>query len=214
MSSHLPQTTPSTSSPALDPAAVAALLAALPEPPGASAEEIASRRASAVGAVAALHPRDPLEAALAARAMAAHYAVMDNFRCAAEPGLPADVKLRYQTRANALSRMMDGTLSLLFKRQAGPALRPVDRPQVAQAVAAAAPSAATKAEAPVVVPPAPAARSVAKPPAAGAAVRGEGMRTEAPRTEAPRMPMTAAQQELLMRELAARTATASPAFAV
>jgi hypothetical protein len=187
MSSHLPQTAPATHAPALDPATLSALLDTLPHPPGASAEEIAARRASALETVATLNPRDLLEAALAARIVAAHYAVMESFRCAAQPDLPADLKLRHQTKAATLSRLMDSTLAALLKRQAGPALRPAAQPQAAQSLAA---------------PPLPAPANVAAAPARAQAARVP-----------PGTPMTAAQQELLMRELAARAATASTALA-
>jgi hypothetical protein len=202
MTSHLPQPAPAPAhapalDPALDPATLSALLDTLPHPPGASAEEIAARRASALETVATLNPRDLLETALAARIVAAHYAVMESFRCAAQPDLPADLKLRHQTKAATLSRLMDSTLAALLKRQAGPALRPAAQPQAAS-------------------PPPPAPTKAAQAPAAAAPARAQAPRTDAPRVPLgvpASAPMTAAQQELLMRELAARAATASTALA-
>jgi hypothetical protein len=87
----------------LDPITLGAMrcttIDALPHHPQASAEEITRQRNAAFLIVAALRPRDPLEAMLAARVVAAHHHIMDNFRCAAQRDLPPNLQLRFQPRA-------------------------------------------------------------------------------------------------------------------
>jgi hypothetical protein len=113
----------------LDPAILAAMLRStddsIPLPPAASADEIDSRRQAAQITTAAMRPRDPVEANLAARYVAMHHAIMENMRCAAQADLPADLKLRHTGKALALARMCDVTLRGLEFRQAHPALDPV-----------------------------------------------------------------------------------------
>jgi hypothetical protein len=123
---------------------------ALPHHPQASAEEITNQHNAAFLVVAALRPRDPLEAMLAARIVAAHFHTMDNFRCAAQRDLPPDLQLRFQGRAVTLSRMMDLTLHNFMDRQT---VAP-RRPAVTVPVAAPAPQPAPEA-ARTVPPPAP-----------------------------------------------------------
>ncbi len=64
----------------LDPATFIAMLGTtvdtLPHHPRASAEQIASRQEAAFLFIAALRPRDPLEAVLAARIVGVHYHTM------------------------------------------------------------------------------------------------------------------------------------------
>jgi hypothetical protein len=108
----------------------------LPHHPQASAEETATEREAAFLVIAALRPRDPLEAMLATRVVAAHAHVMDNFRCAAQPGLPPNLQLRFQARAVALSRLMDATLRNLLDRQTAPARRAEALPAAASALRA------------------------------------------------------------------------------
>ncbi len=113
----------------LDPAILAAMLRSTddstPLPPAASADEIDSRRQAAQITTAAMRPRDPVEANLAARYVAMHHAIMENMRCAAQADLPAELKLRHTGKALALARMCDVTLRGLEFRQAHPALDPV-----------------------------------------------------------------------------------------
>jgi hypothetical protein len=112
----------------LEPATLTAMLRTtidtLPHHPDAPEAEQAIQRQAAFEIIAALRPRDALEAMLAARLVAAHYHAMDAFRCAAQRDLPFNLLLRYQGKAIALSRLMTTTLRDLNRRQAGPALQP------------------------------------------------------------------------------------------
>lgn len=121
----------------LDPATLATIvrvtLDALPHHPHATADEQATRREAALLAVTSQHPRDPLEAMLAARSVAAWYATMDSFREAVQPDLPLVLKLRVRGKAVALSRLTTTTHQELQKRQAGPPAHPVPVPAQLQA---------------------------------------------------------------------------------
>jgi hypothetical protein len=124
---------------------------ALPFHPGASAEQKAAMREAASLVVAALRPRDPLEALLAARFVSAHYHVMDDFRAAAQPNLPPALQLRYQARVIALCKTMDATLGTFLARQTAAPRRPAE---VAASVAAQPAPEAARADAPPVPAPA------------------------------------------------------------
>jgi len=121
-----------TASPALDPTTLAvmvrATLDAVPHHPDAPAEEQEANRHSAVTMIAALRPRDPLEAMLAARIVATHFHIMDDLRCAAQRDLPPALKLRFRASAAALSRMQEAAQRELIRRQAYPALQPAALP--------------------------------------------------------------------------------------
>lgn len=152
----------------LDPATLAAMLRStldtLPHHPDATAEEIANRQQAAQIAIDTLRPRDPVEAILAARCVAIHAAVMENFRCAAQRGLPHELKLHYTGKAIVLSRLADAALGELAKRQARPALQPVasvplPAPRPRPSPAAAQPDQPSKNQ-----PPAPAAAAPAPDP--------------------------------------------------
>jgi hypothetical protein len=183
----------STPSP-LDPTTLASLFNALSHPPGATDKEIADRQNSALAAVASLRPRDPLEAALAIRIVVAHHAVMESFRLAAQPDLPASLLLRHQGKAIAFSRLMDSTLRELTRRQAAPALRPAAAlPAAPPALPKQAPQPAT---AKTPAQPAPVARAPAPQPAAGSAPA-----------------LSPAERERMLRDIAGRAATAAPALA-
>jgi hypothetical protein len=65
----------------------------------------AAQRDAAFALVAALDPRDPVQAMLVAQLMAAHHACIHAYRCAALPGVPPALHLRYQGRATVLSRL-------------------------------------------------------------------------------------------------------------
>jgi hypothetical protein len=80
---------------------VRAAVDAIPHHPDASADEQAAQCQTAFDMIAALRPRDVLEAMLAARFVAFHFQIMDDVRCAAQRDLPAVLKLRY--RANAIA---------------------------------------------------------------------------------------------------------------
>ena len=73
--------------------------------PGSSEAEKAAEREAAFALVAALDPRDPIQAMLVAQLMAAHHACVHAYRCAALPNVPPDLHLRYQGRATVLSRL-------------------------------------------------------------------------------------------------------------
>ena len=107
-------------------------LDALPHRPQASVEEIADRRHAAMQAIAALGPRDSVQTGIAGRTIAAHYAMMEAFRCAAQPDLPPALKLRFQGRAIGLARMMAVALREPAQRQDRPPLRVAQPPAVPQ----------------------------------------------------------------------------------
>ncbi len=150
-----PQPTPTQPTPLpLDPATLATLLQTtldtLPHHPAATPAEIASLRQAAVQSITNLHPRDPIEAILAARIVATHFAAMDCLRCAAQPGLPLALKLRCRGKFASLSRLMDATSTALTARQARPSRQaaivpaPIPAPRPQPAPAAAAPAAPAK----------------------------------------------------------------------
>jgi hypothetical protein len=117
----------------LDPATFATMLHsvvdALPHHPQARPEEIAAKREAAFLAISSLCPRDPLEAMLAARIIAAHYHAMHNLCCAAQTHLPQNLQFRYQALADTLSRLVDATTRELMQRQTAPARQPLGLPE-------------------------------------------------------------------------------------
>ena len=117
---------------ALDPFVLAGMIRAtmdtLPHHPDAAAEEQAADRHAAFTIIAALRPRDPLEAMLAARIAATHFHIMDDLRCAAQRDLPPALKVRHRRSAVALTRMQEATQRELTRRQAFPALQPAALP--------------------------------------------------------------------------------------
>jgi len=60
--------------------------------------------------IEAFHPSDPMEAAEAARAVAAHFAAMDSFARAARPGVADEKAVRLRANALAAGRMFSTTL--------------------------------------------------------------------------------------------------------
>ncbi len=145
------QTNPAAQPEKLDPATLATMLHttldALPHHPDAADDEKATLRQAALIAITALAPRDPMEAMLAARYVVAHHAVMDAFRCAAQPNLPAVLQLRYHGRAIALSRLMDRAMHDLSRLQARASVRPVAQPPAMPAPRPQRPAAAPPAPA-------------------------------------------------------------------
>ncbi len=212
----------------VDPVTFAAMLRttvdALPFHPRASAEEKAHMREAASLVVAALRPRDPLEAVLAARFVSAHYHVMEDFRAAAEPNLPPALQLRYQGRLIALCKTMDATLKTFLDRQTAAPRRPAE---VAAPVAApeARPAAeAARADAPPAPVPAEAAPEAApastppRPVVEGRHARRVRERAErhAERANAVGVALGGSGQEMhkrLLAELAARAAGSVTALA-
>src|SRR5277367_1854380 len=125
----------------LDPATLAvmqrATLDALPPRPGASDAEKAVQRAGALEFLAALRPRDPVQAMLAVHIVGAHYMAMEYFRRAAAHDLSIDQHLRAVGKAVALCRIIHRAMLDLTRRQgnlmqrsaARPAPTPIARPQ-------------------------------------------------------------------------------------
>jgi hypothetical protein len=171
----------------LDPATFNTMLGttveALPHHPRATAEQRAQQDEAAFLAIAALHPRDPLEALLAARIVALHFHAMHDLACSIQPNIPGELQLRCQGRAIQLGRQSDMMRADYLKRQqteparrpAGlpasaavtpePQAQPQPQPQPAPQAAAADPKAAPP-TAEVAPKPAPAARPAAATPAA------------------------------------------------
>jgi hypothetical protein len=160
--------------PALDPNTLAEMtrtaLNALSHAPLASAEAKLQRCQAVIAAIGALQPRDPIEAHLAARALTAHYAAMEHFRCAAQPDLPPGLQLRFAARAIQLCRLMDSTTDTLARRQCQPALpATLSVARVGAAASAGATPAQPAAEPPSQPAPPPPMTDAPLPPAAGAA---------------------------------------------
>ncbi len=136
----------------LDPATFNTMLRstveALPYPPGATAEQRAEKREAAILAIAALHPRDPLEAMLAARIVALHYHAMYDLACSIQPNIPGELQLRCEGRAMQLGKQSDKMQADYLKRQkTEPARRPaglpasvIPEPQATAAAPAPAPA--------------------------------------------------------------------------
>jgi len=217
----------------LDPITLGAMrcttIDALPHHPQASAEEITRQRNAAFLIVAALRPRDPLEAMLAARVVAAHHHIMDNFRCAAQRDLPPNLQLRFQGGAVALSRTMDVTLHDLLDRQTAaprrveavlaqeaPAPRAQPAPEAARPSAPPAVPAQTDTTQQAALAPRQPAHPAAPAPAAAPAIalgpRQPGA-TASPPSVGSSGSLDAATLEQLAAQAAARLAASSTAFA-
>ena len=167
----------------LDPATtdetLATIFAAQRPDPDRTPAQRQSQHEAAVALIAALHPRDPLEAAYATRAAAAHYGAMECFRRAMFPDLPDNLAIRWHGKAVALSRLNTEMVRTLRECQAAtPHVQPqpVARPAVPRPLAP--PEAARPAAAPPASPagrqdpmpserpsPAPAASAVTPRPA-------------------------------------------------
>ncbi|HVC61523.1 MAG TPA: hypothetical protein VND19_14315 [Acetobacteraceae bacterium] len=199
----------------LDPAILAVLLQttldALPHHPAATPAEIATSRQAAAVAVVTLRPRDAMEAILAARVVATHHAAMDCLRCASQPGLPLELKLRCLGKFATLSRLTDATRQALTQAQVRPALQPatvpvpIPAPRPQPALAAAPP--ATTAP-PAAAPP---QRAATKPVSAPSLPVRAG--DPAHSTIAAATPPGDALGQRMMEEIAARTLTAPIALA-
>ena len=80
----------------------------------------------------AWQPADAMEAALAARAIAAHLAAMDSFARAAKPGVSDEKAIRLRVNALAAGRMFDRQFQIC-RRQRQPARpRPEPRPRMSR----------------------------------------------------------------------------------
>ena len=121
-----------TPAPSLAPATLAAMqtaaLDALPPRPGASDAEKADQRVGALEFLAALFPRDPVQAMLAVHIVSAHHMAMEYLRRAARHDMPMDLHLRTVGKAVTLCRVIEHALDDLARRQGIPASRPAARP--------------------------------------------------------------------------------------
>lgn len=117
----------------LDPSLVASLLDDLAKMAPADKDDSeaahARRREAARILFEAMQPRDALESALAARAVAAHYAAMDSYARAARPGTSDENSIRLRNSAFAASRSFDAALRTLDKRRAQPPQPRVEHPR-------------------------------------------------------------------------------------
>ncbi len=111
-----------------------------------------TQREAAAALIAALRPRDPMEAAYATGAAAAHYGSMECFRRAMFPDLPDNLAIRWHGKAVALSRLNTEMVRTLREHQAAtphvqpqPAARPTV-PSLPAPALAARPAAATPAK--------------------------------------------------------------------
>ena len=205
----------------LDPATFNTMLGstveALPHPPRATEQARAQQREAAFLAIAALHPRDPLEAMLAARIVVLHFHAMHNLACAIQPNVLGELQLRCQSRALQLGRQSDTMRAdYLRHQQTDPARRPAclpasaapeqPQPQPAPQAAPEPTPAPTTAEAGPK--PAPAARPAAATPAA----RLLKAPVPAPRN-ADAIPLDQAALEQLLAEADARLHTSAVALA-
>jgi hypothetical protein len=95
---------------------LSATLDTLPVDP--NPEVARAQREAATAALAALRPRDAVEAMFAAQAVAAHYAAMECFGRAAQPEVSDQVGMRLLGTAVALSRLAADQVRALERRQA------------------------------------------------------------------------------------------------
>ena len=213
----------------LDPATFNTMLRstieALPQHPHATAEARAEQRDAAFLAIAALHPRDPLEAMLAARIVALHFHAMYNLAGCIQPNMPADLQLRCQGRGESLGRQSDKMRAeYLHNQRTNPARRPAGLPASAavtpepqpqpqpqpqpapQAVAADPTAASPTAHA------APKPAPTARPATAAPTARPLKAPVPAPRT-GHALPLDNAALEQLVAEVDARLQTSDAALA-
>jgi hypothetical protein len=191
-------TPPPTETPALalDPAALdtlrRTLIDALPHRPNATEAHKAAKRDVALGMLAALRPRDPMEVMLVTRIILADFHAVDCFVAAARADVPEALQLRHRARAVALMRLQDVADRALTKRRADEAFRamraagPVAVPRV-QVAAEVAPVGVAEPQ-----PPAEPA-AVAAGPVPGGVVVAEGRHARRRRERAERRVATAAQ---------------------
>jgi hypothetical protein len=196
-----------------------AIIGALPSPPGTSEGEKAARREGALELLAALHPRNPVEATIAAGIVAAHYAAMDCFRRAARGDVSVDLHLRIMGKAIALCRMIDRGMRDLARRQGGLGVQPAVRPaSVRSASVQPMPELGARAQ------PAPEAAPASTPPQPPVAeARHERRQRERAERHAAATAQRAgrgagaadiAAQQRLLAEIAARAAVSAVAAAV
>ncbi len=114
------------------------IIAAIPATPEDTDQLRAARRDIARLALLALQPQDAFQAMLAAQAVAAHHAVMDNLKRAAQPDLAPAMAARLRANAASVARMMQATIRSLQKQQTpADAPRPATQPPARRAPAPA-----------------------------------------------------------------------------
>jgi hypothetical protein len=111
------------------------IIGVLPYDPNASESERAAQREAAFAFLAALDPRNPLEAMAATQIVAAEYAAMDALRHAARSDLTLSQRLRYQATAMSLTRASTAMRREIVRRPVGPAAPPATVPLPSRAPA-------------------------------------------------------------------------------
>jgi len=178
---------------------LATIFATLRLDPDRTPAQHQTQREAAAEMIAALQPRDPTEAAYAARAVAAHYGSMECFRRAALPDAPDNVADRLYGKATALSRMSTDMDRTLRQRQAETACaqpQPAAQPSMPAPPpsAAAPPPAASLPENPIGrQDPMSSERPSPAPPAATASRPATAAAAQHPATAAPTPPTTGAK---------------------
>jgi hypothetical protein len=99
-------------------AMVLTLARPLPDAPESAWQEVVQ---AGLDDLAALDPRDPIEAMLAIQIIAANAGSLDAYRLAFEPGTTAAQALRQRANAASLARGMTGAIRLLKEQRALPA---------------------------------------------------------------------------------------------
>ena len=114
----------------ITPELLRSLVAALPQPAGEPEKWRRERFERAKTAVAALAPRDAIEAMLAVQVVATQAAVMECYRQCTMPGATEEVGRRHRATAVALMRSATATLQMLKERQSQPLPAPAELPQI------------------------------------------------------------------------------------
>jgi hypothetical protein len=97
-------------------------------PVRAGKADLASNLELARSMLESFKPENVLEAAVAAQAIATHFAVMDSFARAAGPGMSDAMVIRWHAIAVACAREFDKLLRHLGKRQPAPVLPRLSAP--------------------------------------------------------------------------------------
>ncbi len=201
-----------------------AIIDALPPRPDAPEAQKAAQREGALEFLAALHPRNPVEATIAAGIVTAHFAAMDCFRRAAQGDLSVNLHLRTVGKAIALCRMIDVQMRDLARRQGGHAEQPAAQPAPVRSAPARPETVQPVPEPGAPAQPAPEAVPASAPPRPPVA---EGRHARRQRERAERHAAAAAlragrgssaaeiaTQQRLLAELAARAAASAVAASV
>ena len=163
---------------ALDPATRITLLQTivdiLPHTPNASDAERTAQREAAFALLTRLAPTDPVEAMFAAQIVAAQFASMNAYRHGARSDMPHDLRLRYQSKGESLSRLTSSKRRELVRHQASQPMFPVG---FAAAHAAQAPATAPIAPARPAAPAPQPKAAIPQPPATPAQAAAPPVRT-------------------------------------